>query len=151
MRPTSPLQTVDFDRAAFRTGILTAMAIGTAPDVARRPVFVFADTRASTGPVDDEGIPYDLGAVSTTTAGRAISGMLCAVEYLDAVGQVVDMGIVAPTQLRLTLLDAEYQQVKGFDHLLIDGDRYDYRRTEPPIGMVDETVWIIHCKAQDDR
>jgi hypothetical protein len=144
------MDVVPFDRVGFQTGILTAMGVGLPADPDLRPQFVFAGTTSATTPVDDEGIPYDVTSQPVLTAGRVETDVLCAIEYLDAVGQVVDLGIIAPTQIRITLLDAQYQRIKGFDHVLIDGDRYNYRRTQPPIGMVTETVWIVHCRAEDD-
>ncbi len=144
------MDVVAFDRVGFQTGILTAMGIGLPADPAQRPRFVFAGTSTSTTPVDEEGIPYDVSTQPTTTAGRVETDVLCAIEYLDSVGQAVEFGIITPTQIKVTLLDAQYQRVKGFDHVLIGQDRYNYRRTEPAIGMVTETVWIVHCRAEDD-
>ncbi len=148
------MDVVPFDRADFQRGILTAMGIGTPARPAERVTFVFADTTANTAPADDEGVPFDPRATPTVTAGNRQS-VLCAVEYLDTVGTVVDLGVVVPSQLRLTLLDAQYQQIKGFDRVEIGSgigtpDVYHYRRTEPPIGMVTETVWTIYCRAEDD-
>jgi len=142
---------VSFDEAAFTQGILTAMAVGTPPDPADRPVFVFADTSTATGSVDDEGIPFDVTATPTRTPGAEVTDIPCAIEFVDAAGQVADVGILQLTKIKITLLDEQYQLVKGFDHVRIAGDRYYYRKTEPPIGMVTKTIYTVHCTAEDDR
>jgi hypothetical protein len=142
---------VRFNQAQFETGIRTAMGVGLPPALSNRPVFVFADTITNTLPADQEHVPFDPTATPVVAAGNQLSGITCAIEYVDLAGDVVDLGNITPTRLKITMLDAEYQLVQGFDHVLMAGDRYFYRRTEPPIGMVDSTVWIIHCIAEDDR
>lgn len=145
------MATISFDEAAFTDGILTAMAVGTPPDPADRAVFVFADTTTVAGSVDDGGVPFDVAATPTRTPGQEIFNVPCAIEYIDVAGQVADLGILQPTKIKVTLLDEQYELVKGFDHVRIAGDRYYYRKTEPPTGMVTKTVYVIHCAAEDDR
>lgn len=144
------MATVSFDEAAFTDGILTAMGVGTPPETADRAVFVFADTSVATGSVDDEGIPFDVTQAPTRTAGAEVADVPCAIEFFDAVGQVADLGVLQPTKIKVTLLDAQYELVRGFDHVRIGGDKYHYRKTEPPIGLVTKTIWIVHCTAEDD-
>jgi hypothetical protein len=50
----------------------------------------------------------------------------------------------------LTLLDQEYARVKGFSYVIIAGDRFFYRKTEPPVGLDVVAVWTVHCEAEDD-
>jgi hypothetical protein len=33
---------------------------------------------------------------------------------------------------------------------MIDGDRYNYRRTEPPRGLFDVGVYRVHVLAEDE-
>ena len=140
---------VPFDEAGFLSGVLTAMGVGTPPALADQPLFVFADTTTVAVPTDSEGVPFDPAARPTVTPGARVR-VPCAVEYLDNHGQVVNFGIVTPSTLRLTLLDAQYRQIKGFSHVVIGGDRYNYRRTAPPEGMVTATVWTIYAVAEDE-
>ncbi len=142
---------VQFDQSGFEAGIRTAMSVGLPPTEADRPIFVFRDTVTNSLPADQENVPFDPTATPVVVAGNQVLGITCAVEYLDITGQVVDLGTLTPSRLKITMLDAEYQLTKGFDYVSIAGDRYTYRRTEPPIGMVDSTVWIVHCSAEDDR
>ncbi len=144
------MESVPFNEAAFETGIRTAMAVGMPPDPADRAIFVFANTATNATPADAEDVPFDPAAAPTVTAGRQVSGLAYAVEYRDTSGQTVDLGIITPTQVVLTLLKAEYDQVRGFDYVLLSGDKYLYRREEPVIGLATSEVHQIHCRAEDD-
>lgn len=143
-------QSVEFDQADFESGIRTAMTVGLSPVIADRPIFVFAGTTTNVAPADSEQVPFDPAATPVVVQGNRITGVICSYEYVDATGQVVDLGTITPTRLRITMLDAEYQLVRGFDHVLIAGDRYNYRLTQPVVGMVDSAIWIVHCTAEDD-
>ncbi len=142
---------VQFDQAGFEGGIRAAMGIGLPPVETERPILVFRDTVTNTLPADQDNVPFDPTATPVVVAGNQVLGITCAVEYVDLAGDVVDLGTVTPTRLKITMLDAEYRLTKGFDYVSIAGDRYFYRRTEPPIGLVDSCVWIVHCIAEDDR
>lgn len=141
---------IHIDQAPFEAGLRAAMAMGTPPAPTDRAVFVFADTTTNTAPADAENVPFDPAATPTVTPGRRISGVLCAIEYLDAQGQLVDLGVLAPTQIRITLIDAEYQQVRGFDYVEMSGDKYFYRRTAPAVGLDASQFWTVYCRAEDD-
>lgn len=136
--------------AEFNAGILTAMAVGLSPNTGEQPIFVFADEVTNVSPADEEEVPFDPSAIPTRVEGNRILNVPCAIEFMDAAGRLVDLGIISPTKVRLTLLDAQYRLVHGFDHVLIAGDRYNYRLTEPPLGLVDAQVWVVHCTAEDD-
>lgn len=140
---------VPFDRAAFRSGILTAMSVGLPEREADRPLFYFPAEVTSTVPVDSEDVPFDPTYTPTRSAPPPVR-VDCAYEYQDREGRVMNFGVVTPSKVELTFLDAEYQQVKGFAYVVIGGVRYDYKRTAPPQGMVTETVWTVICEAEDE-
>lgn len=140
---------VPFDRDAFRNGILIAMSVGLPEDEVLQPTFFFPEAVGNITPADDDDVPFDPAARPTRTAPPSVR-VVCAVEYQDREGRPVNFGTVTPSKVELTLLDAEYQKVKGFDHVVIGGGRYDYRRTPPPVGMVTETIWTVICEAEDE-
>jgi hypothetical protein len=141
---------VAFDQAAFESGIRTAMSLGLPPDPADQAVFVFASTAVNAAPADAEDVPYDPAVAPVVTAGRQVTGLMYALEYYDATGQPVDLGILARTQVVITMLKAEYDQIRGFDYVLLDGDKYLYRREEPVLGLGTSEIHQIHCRAEDD-
>jgi hypothetical protein len=144
------VQSVAFDQAAFEAGIRTAMAVGMPPNVADRAVFVFADASTNSSPADAEDVPFNPAVAPTVTPGRQVTGLHYAIEFHDAQGNVVDLGVIAPTQVVITLLKDEYDQVRGFDYVLLSGDKYLYRREEPVIGLGTSEIHQIHCRAEDD-
>ncbi len=139
-----------FSAARFRTAIHAAMAMGTPPDPADQIRFYWNDTRTSAVPVDTEGVPFDPSAVITTTS-RASVTRPCAVEYIDANGQPTPFGSVAPSKVRITLLDEDYVVVHDADYVVISGDRY-LRLLEPPsYGLYDVGVHQILYVAENEK
>jgi hypothetical protein len=138
-----------FPADRFRAGIRLAMTLGAPPDAADAPTFVFPRQVSNIAPADELGIPFDPAARPTPAPLRMVQ-VPCAVEYQDAEGTLENIGVVTPSRITITLLDEDHAQVRGFEYVLLGGDRYFYRRTEPPLGMDTVGVWIIHCVAEDE-
>ena len=137
-----------FNAQTIREGLLVAMNFGLPPLAADQPTFYFP--KAATGvtaPVDDSGVPFDPSVRPTYT--RAKVSVPCAIEYHDAAGKIENFGVIVPTKIRVILMGDEYEQVKGFDYVVIAGQRYFYRTTEPPVGLGSIPMWFIHCEAED--
>lgn len=138
-----------FSQDEFRAGIRLAMRMGAPPAETDQALFVFPREVTNTTPADEGGIPFDPAATPTLAPPRAVR-VPCAVEYDDVAGRVENIGVISPSILKITLLDEEYEQVKGFQYVVIAGDKYYYRLTEPPVGMDVVAVWTVHCVAEDD-
>ena len=138
----------DFPAAEFRAGIELAMTMGAAPAQEDRCAFHFAKTTVYAGAVDDEGVPLDPAATSVVTA-RASVRVPCAMQYLDAAGQVTAFGDLVPARLILTLLDIHQVQVEGFHHVVVNGHAYAYESTEPPRGLFDVGIFTHVCVAMN--
>ncbi len=141
---------VPFNQAGFEAGILLAMGLGIPDDPDLQPTFVFPGTTTASVPVDDEGVPFDPAAKVSRTPGKPDVRVRCAVEMLDRQGTVLDFAIAQADQARLTLLDAQYRQVQGFDHVLLGGTPYDYRETFPPIALGPSVVWQVLVATRDE-
>lgn len=142
-------QVPGFDAAAVRAGLRLAMGVGLPPIAADQPTFYFRREITNTTAADDEDVPFDPDA-RPTLAPAVFKRVPCAVEYRDGEGKIENFGIITPSRVVLTFLDEDYLQIKGFEYVVIGGDRYWYRRTEPPIGLVSVGVWTIHCTAEDE-
>jgi hypothetical protein len=141
-----------FDATAFRSGIHLAMAMGLPPATADQPTFYFAQPRAYDVPVDEEGVPYDPTAQPLPAAsGLNPVQVLCAVEYYDAFGEIITFGIVTPSRVVLTLLDAEFAQVDGFTHVEIGQERYVFRHWEVPLGLFNVGVRRAWCLNENEQ
>ena len=125
------------------------MGIGVPEDETLRPTFVFKDSHEVDGPVDDEGFAFSIEATPTIIPGVRVQ-VLCAYETTQRQGVSMEFSRVTETMLAITLLDEEYEQVAGFEYVLIGDDRFNYDREDVPYGLGGVTVHTIRCIAQDD-
>jgi hypothetical protein len=138
-----------FNAAEFRDAIHFAMRLGAAPDPAEQVTFHFASAKSTMSPADGSGTPFNPNATIARTTAPPVK-VDCAVEYFDAEGNATAFGFQAPTRLRITLLDVDYEQVEGCAYVVIHGDRYNFRRTEPPLGLFDVGLKIMHFTAEGE-
>lgn len=96
-----------------------------------------------------EGVPWD-PSVKRNRKGLT-KRVSCAIEFQDTLGQTVSAGDIQATQIVVTLLDPEYQQVKGFDYVVAGGDKYYYRLTDPPVALGSIDVWTVRARSLDER
>lgn len=138
-----------FDAAAVRAGLLTAMNFGLPTVTNDQPTFFMPQTTTSTDPLDDEGVPFSPTA-SLTTSTLVKKRVPCAVEYIDGDGKIETFAVVNPSKVKLTILDTDYDQIKGFHYCVIQGQKYFYQRTEPPVALGTIDVYTVHCKSEDE-
>jgi hypothetical protein len=146
-----------FDAAAARQGILNAMAFGEPTRTEDKAWFYFPKTVSSDvgTPADQDDIPFDPDVTvtgETTTDSKPRQQVSCAVEYVDA-GAVLGpetFGGVRASRIKITLLDTEYQQIKGFSFVVAGGDKYVHDSTEPPVALGTFDVWTVHATAEDE-
>lgn len=137
-----------FDKAKVLAGLHKAMEFGQATRVADRATFYKIVTTTDEVPRDDDFIPFDPEAVRTSKPTPFVVN--CAVEFVDRTDAVETFGAITASRIKITLLDAEYQKVKGFAYVVAGGDTYRYRLTEPPVALGDIDVWTVHCVAEDE-
>lgn len=137
-----------FDKARIMAGLRTAMQFGAPTRVEDQATFYKVATATDDVPRDDEFIPFDPDARRTSKPTPV--RVDCSVEYVDRTDQTEQFGAVTPSHIKITLLDPEYQKVKGFRYVVAGGDRYNYRLTEPPVALGSIDVWTVHCVAEDE-
>lgn len=137
-----------FDKSAVMAGLKKAMQFGAPTRVEDQATFYKVTTTTDEVPRDDDFIPFDPEAVRTAkpTAIRVD----CSVEYVDRAEGTEQFGAITPSRIKITLLDPEYQKVKGFQYVVAGGDRYNYRLTEPPVALGNIDVWVVHCVGEDE-
>jgi len=127
------------------------MTVGLPVDPEEAPVFFMPQGEVTTDdPADQEGVPFSPTGVRTVVPRPKIQGVKCSIEYVDGVGKLENFGLISPSRVILTLLDEEYAQVKGFEFVVIGGNRYWYKRTETPKGLVSVGIYRVHCQAEDE-
>jgi hypothetical protein len=139
-----------FNAAEFRDAIHFAMQMGAAPDLDEQVTFHFASTLTYNVPADGAQVPFDPTATVTSAPSAAPVRVPCAVEYFDAENQPTNFGLMAPSRLSITLLDEDYERVKASTYVVAHGDRYNYRRTEPPSGLFDVGLYTMHFTAVNE-
>lgn len=138
-----------FNAARFRSAIRSVMTMGTPPVSGDQLRFYWNPTRSATATKDGEGIPFDPSAPVATTTHAPVS-LPCAIEYIDAAGQPTPFGAIAPSKVRVTLLDEDYDQVKDADYVLISGDRYIRHHEPPSYGLFTVGVHQIIYTAENE-
>jgi hypothetical protein len=158
----------DFDGDQFRNAIRFAMQMGTPPEVGKRASFVFKSTGRTywkDAGVDDAGDPRTIQQMSprldrdgkpldptiqVINTAPVIKTVDCVVEITRADADELPVGNFRPTKATVTLLDEQYDQVKGCRELLFNGDRYLYGYEPEGLGLFDVGVNTIIFYATDE-
>lgn len=138
-----------FNATGFRDAIHFAMALGAPPDVGERATFHFPKTLVYNTPIDGNSTPFDPTATVTATEPPTVQ-VDCAIEYQDDENQPTNFGLIAPSRITVTLLDEDYEKVRHCAYVVVGGDRYDYRRTEPPSGLFEVGVYTMHFTSNSE-
>lgn len=139
-----------FNSAQFREAIRFAMQMGTPNKPSEKATFQWAANKEFATP-DVSNRPYNWTATPVVENLHPDVQVLCAVEFSgSASGSGTEMGTFERTSAVLTLLDQEYEKVKGANRVLLGGNRYEIMFTAPPTGLFDVTVYSIHCQAIDE-
>lgn len=144
MAGTSP----SFDGPTFRSAIRFVFDMAAPPVEDDQVSFFFASSLVYNTPVDGDNVPFDPSATVTTEVPDPVK-VPCAVEYFDTNGQEVVFGTLTASKIAITLLDSDYDAVRGFSYVVLGGQKYDYKRTEPPSGLFDVGLFTVHCTAED--
>lgn len=137
-----------FNADEVRAGLRLAMTVGLPPVEADQPTFFMPRVASTTGAADEDFIPFD-PAQRRTLAPPVSHRVPCAVEYFDNQGKIENFGVIVPSKVEITLLDEDYAKIKGFEFVVIGGNKYWYSRTAPPNGLVSVGVFTIYCTAED--
>jgi hypothetical protein len=118
---------------------------------ADQPTFFMPRTVTTTEPVDGNHVPFnpDVTPVRSPPVSHKVP---CSIEYHDGDGKIESFGAVIskPSKVVLTLLDEDYNTVKGFEFVVISGLRYWYKRTETTKGLVSVGLYKVHCVSEDE-
>lgn len=139
-----------FNADEVRAGLHLAMQVGLPPVAGDEPTFYFAGAATTSDGTDGQGTPLSWQAARVAAPDRSPVSVPCAIEYVDDAGQESGYGYTAASQLVLTFLDEDYEQVKGFSHVLIAGNSYRYQKTQPPMGLLSVGIWQVHVRTADE-
>jgi hypothetical protein len=130
-----------WDEDRVKEGLYKAMGFGEPTRTQDQAAFHIPTASGAAVAGNSEGVPWD----------PTVKRVACAIEFQDSLGQTTTAGDVQATQVVVTLLDPEYQQVKGFDYVVAGGDKYYYRLTDPPVALGSIDVWTVRARSLDER
>ena len=139
-----------FDEAMVLEGIRKAMGFGEPTRDEDKVTFFFNARSTPTGPVDEDGVPFDPDERITNTREGESKVVDCVVEYQDRGVKAETFGVVVPTRVILTLLDPDWQEVKDFAFVKAGGDVYWRSTVEPPVALGTIDVWSVICVAEGE-
>lgn len=138
-----------FDSRAFREGIRFVYNMAASPVADEQATFYKPSSLVYNLPTDDDNVPFDPSSTVQRVQPDPIK-VPCGIEYFDAEGQDVPFGVVTVSRVACTLLDEDYRKVKDATYVVIGGDRYLYQRTEPPSGLFDVGLYVMHFKSENE-
>ena len=138
-----------FNSGQFRDAIRFVYDMAAPPSGDEQATFYGPSTLVYTGSVDDDEVPFN---PETTVVRQPAEGVKvpCGIEYRDAEGEPLPFGTVTASRLIITLLDQDYARIKGCQYVVVGGEKYLYRRTQPPSGLFDVGLFTMHFTAENE-
>ena len=131
-------------------GLKKAMGFGEPTRAQDKVTFYFNVRSEHSGPVDEDGVPFDPAERTVNLREDDAVVVDCAVEYQDRAPKAETFGVMVPARVILTLLDPDWQQVKDFAYVKAGGDLYHRSTVEPPIALGSIDVWSVICTAEGE-
>lgn len=140
----------NFNPNEFRENIKRVMKMSAPQQVEERVTFRWPKETTHSGTVDHAGSPYDFSASNIDTSTQKPDVQIdCAVEIVDRAPTGTPMGEFNNPRAKITVLDIDYELVKGSSEVLIGGNTYNVNYIEPQ-GLFSVTVYIFHTTALDE-
>lgn len=136
-----------FNAARVIDGIHKAMGFGEPNQAADVATFYFPELGTVAGTADEDGVPFDPDLHPDLTNPSV--KVYCAIEYADRGDETETFGTANRARITLTLLDPDYQQVKGFAYVTVGGVKYAYRDTAKPDALGSIDVWTVTAETGD--
>lgn len=138
-----------FDKESVMQGLYIAMEFGAPNAVSDRATFYMPRSSTVSGNTNDKGVPFNPS--SHQTFSPLVKKVVpCAVEYFDTRGKVMDLGMLIPSKIKLTILGPDFLKIQGFEYVVISGLRFFYSHREPVIGMGGIDVYTVYARSEDE-
>lgn len=138
-----------FNSTIFRNNIKNVMRMGAPNAVEERVTFCWPAEKTFVGKTDPSGRPYDLASATSSVIQKENIKIDCAVEILDRNPTGTPIGEFNNPRAIITVLDVDYESIKGSTIVLIGGNTYNVNYVEP-VGLFDVTIFTIHAQAVDE-
>lgn len=140
-----------FDAAKFREAIRGTMMMGMPNAEAERATFKWKPARDFTVE-DNGGDPYNLSATPVSNVQHPDVEVPVAVEFISrsAFSPQLPVGEIQNSRVIITILDLDYEEVRGADWVKFDTSEYEIDFVAPPVGLFEVTVYQIFATAIDE-
>jgi hypothetical protein len=152
MASTTDSRASAFDAAAFRDAIRFAMDMGLPETTADRATFKWTPVKTYAN-ADTGGRPYKLTEAAASTTTHSDVQIPVGWQFVPTrVGneQQTAMGSFDNDRVIMTILDEDYDQVKGADICVLGGDDYIVDYVAPPDGLFEVTIYTLYLTARDE-
>lgn len=152
MASTTDPRGASFNSDEFRDAIRFAMNMGLPENEDERIIFKWNVVKTYDNP-DPAGKPYFWNQSSDTTTTHADVSVPAAVEFFHnkSSGKAgTPFGEIDSPYIIATLLDEDYENVRGAEIIEIDGSTYMVNFVAPPMGLFDTTIYQIFATAEDE-
>lgn len=142
-----------FDADVFRDAIRFAMSMGLPDTESERITFRWTPQK-SYSIADPAGNPYSWDQTPSEVVEHDDVQVPAAVEFTSrASGGVVGspFGEIDSPRIVVTLLDEDYEQVRGADLVILNDSVYVVNFVKPPDGLFDVTIYTLYCTARDEN
>lgn len=140
-----------FDADKFRDAIRNTMLMGMPNAEQERATFKWNPDR-DFAIEDNGGDPYNLAATPVSSIQHPEVQVPVAVEFISraAFSPQLPMGEIQNSRVIITILDLDFEEVRGADLVQFDTSDYEIDYVAPPIGLFDVTVYQIYATAIDE-
>lgn len=140
-----------FNAARFRTAIRNTMTMGMPNATADKATFRWT-TQHTYNPQDRLDDPYTFTQTATTTTTHADVIVPVAWEFSARPSASVQttVGEFDVSRVVITILDVDYDLVRGADLIVMGGNTYTIEFVAPPMALFEVDVFQIYCVARDE-
>lgn len=141
----------NFNAKEFRDAIGFAMQMGLPEDPNERITFRWTPNKVYDDG-DAGGNPWSWDSAPVSSDERPDVQVLAAVEFAARPAGSVDtpLGQFDTSRVTVTLLDEQFELIRGADLMVIDQNIYEVAFVGPPIGLFDVTVYQLYGEARDE-
>jgi hypothetical protein len=140
-----------FNADQFKAAIRSTMLMGMPEEPSERITFRWTPNRSYTS-ADSAGNPWSWEDVPVSEDAPEDVQVPAAVEFSARPAGSMDtpIGQFDTSRVIVTLLDDDFEQIRGADLIMIDGATYDVMFVGPPVGLFSVTVYSVFGEARDE-
>lgn len=149
--PAPPGFGAEFNADEFRSAIRATMTMGLPNKVEERATFRWI-VRKDWAQEDSGGVPFDLTSTPTRVEEHPDVQIPIAWAFSARPAQSVstEMGEFDLGRVEMTILDVDYELVRGAELVVLGGNIYEIAFVAPPVGLFDVTVYTVYANARDE-